>query len=364
MAPGKSSLAKREVINMAMSRAWRAGVVLVGLGLSSCAAVGVVATSDPMKELGNAMGLIDHGRPLPAEGMIVDAIAQCEKTNNTVCVGEAYRVYGLFFQSAAVTQYRDQYQKYGFLDKSATWDTRYEMSVVYLRKAAVIAKDTDHYDVLSNIQYLIGKDFALMHDIENACVEFSRSLDAHEELERQKPGTTVAPAKGEGSFSDTIADIKRRLGCSGQSGPVRDRGEARKSIVLNVTGGGDVIITKDWHTFAYLWRDVCIQEAAAVGVELSMQDGEPKPTGEAGTLVVVDIADYRYVSGFARKQFGVMTGNAFINAQVAFHDLRSGEVWSNRTYDTTSSASQGVYAPMTDKQVRWICHAIMAEITW
>ena len=339
-------------------------VVLVCLGLSACAAVGVVATSDPMKELGNAVALFDHGRPLPAERMIIDAIAQCEKSNNAVCVGEAYRVYGLFFQSAAVTQYRVQYQKYGFLDKSATWDTRYQASILYFRKAGAIATDTDHFDVLSNIDYLIGKDFAMTHDIEGACVEFSQSLDDHEEYLRRKPGATAALVKGQTSFGDTISDIRRRLGCPGESGPIRNRAEAGKSIVLNITGSEDMTTAKDWDDFKNVWRDACAQEASAAGAAFSMQASDPKPTGDSGTLVVVDVVDYHYVSAGARKMFGAMTGNAFINAQATFHDLRSGDVWSNRTYDTSSSASQGVFAPMTAKQVRSICHAIVEEVTW
>jgi hypothetical protein len=349
---------------MIIGRLRRAGLVLVFLGISACAAMGVVATSDPRKELGNALALFDHGRPLPAERMIVDAIAQCEKTDNRVCIGEAYRVYGLFFQSAAVTEYRVQYQKYGFLDKTATWDTRYQASILYFRKAGAIAQDTDHYDVLSNIHYLIGKDFAYMHDMESACVEFAQSLDAYEEFQRRNPGATVAQIKGQGSFGDTIADIQRRMGCPGQSAPVRDRAEAGKSIVLNMTGSTVATTAKDWHDFKGVWRDACMQEAAEVGAAFSMQESEPKPTGESGTLVVVDVADYRYVSAGARKMFGVMTGNAYINAQVAFHDLRSGDVWSNRTYDTSSTAREGVFSAMTVKQVRAICHAIVAEITW
>jgi hypothetical protein len=341
-----------------------AGLLLVCLGLSACAAVGVVATSDPMKELGNAVALFDYGRPLPAERLIVDAMAQCEKTDNAACEGEAYRVYGLFFQSAAVAQYRVQYQKYGFLDQSATWDTRYQMSILYFRKAGAIAKVTDRYDVLSNIHYLIGKDFAMTHDIENACAEFSQSLDAHEEFQRSNPGATVALVRGQTSFEDTISDIRRRMGCAGESGPIRNRAEAVQSIVLNIVGDADVTAAKDWLDFKNVWRDACSQEASAAGTPFSMQESEPQPTGDAGTLVVVDVADYHYVSAGARKMFGAMTGNAFINAQVAFHDLRSGDVWSSRTYDVSSSARQGVLAPMTAKQVRSICHAIVNEITW
>jgi hypothetical protein len=349
---------------MIIGRLSRAGLVPLFLGLSACAAMGVVATSDPRQELGNAVALFDHGRPLPAERMITDAIAQCEKTDNRQCLGEAYRVYGLFFQSAAVTEYKVQYQKYGFLDKSAAWDTRYQASIVYFRKATAIARDKGAYDALSNIYYLTGRSFASMHDMDSACVEMAESLHAHEEFQRKNPGATVALAKGQVSFGDAISDLQRRMGCPGLSGPVRNRAEAGKSIVLTMTGSTDATTAKDWQEFKDIWRYECMQEAQAVGAAFSMQESDAKSTGEPGTLVVVDIADFRYVSARARAMFSAMTGNAFINAQAAFHDLKSGDVWANKTYDTSSSASQGVHAPMTVKQVRSICHAIVSEITW
>lgn len=40
-----------------------------------------------------------------------------------------------------------------------------------------------------------------------------------------------------------------------------------------------------------------------------MQDALNAPTKSDGTLVVVDVEDYRYVSTGARIAFGVMTGN-------------------------------------------------------
>jgi hypothetical protein len=349
---------------MTIGRLHLAGVAMVYVCISACAAMGVVATSDPTKELGNAVALFDHDRPLPAERMIVDAIAQCQKTNNPVCTAEGYRVYGLFFQSTSVTQYKFQYQKYGFIDTSATWDTRYQTSIAYFRKAAVIAQDMGHYDMLSNIHFNIGRDFVYLRDPDSACTELAQSLNAHEEFQRTNSGASVALPNGQRSFEDTISDIGRRIGCPGENGPSRNLAEAGKSIVLYMTGRADATESKDWDEFKNVWRDACKQEATEAGAAFSTQESEPKPTGDSGTLVVVDVADFRYVSAGARKMFSTMTGNAFVNAQVAFHDLRSGDLWSNRTYNTTSSAASGVNAPMTVKQVRWICHAIVEEITW
>jgi hypothetical protein len=149
---------------------------------------------------------------------------------------------------------------------------------------------------------------------------------------------------------------------SGQSAPIPVGAEAGKSIVLNMTGSTVATTAKDWNDFKGLWRDACTQESAAVGAVFLMQDGQAKPTGDAGTLVVVDVADYRYVSTGARIMLGVMTGNAYINAQVAFRDLKSGDVRANKTYDTSSTAWQGVFSGMTTKQVRAMCHEIVGEV--
>ena len=149
---------------------------------------------------------------------------------------------------------------------------------------------------------------------------------------------------------------------SDQSAPIPVGAQAGKSIVLNMTGSTVATTAKDWNDFKGLWRDACTQESATASAVFSMQDGEPKPTGDAGTLVVVNVADYRYVSTGARIMLGVMTGNAFINAQVTFRDLKSGDVRANKTYDTTSTAWQGIFSGMTTKQVRAMCHEIVGEI--
>ena len=148
---------------------------------------------------------------------------------------------------------------------------------------------------------------------------------------------------------------------SDQSTPVSVGAAAGKSIVLNMTGSTVATTAEDWNDFKGLWREACRKDAAAAGAVFSMQEGEPKPTGDSGTLVVVDVADYRYISTGARIMLGVMTGNAYINARVTFRDLKSGDVRTSATYDTKSSAWGGVFAAMTTKQVSAMCHEIVGE---
>jgi hypothetical protein len=138
--------------------------------------------------------------------------------------------------------------------------------------------------------------------------------------------------------------------------------DSSKKIVLNVTGSDVATQSKDWEQFKALWRSSMQDESAAIGAAFLAQDGVPKTTGEPGTLVVVDVADYRYLSAGARIAFGMMTGNAFINSKVQFLDLATGAALGERSYDTTSSASQGAFSAMTDKQVRAICKEIGDQI--
>jgi hypothetical protein len=150
---------------------------------------------------------------------------------------------------------------------------------------------------------------------------------------------------------------------TGDAAPIKVGASATNSIVLSITGSKDATDSKDWEPFKGLWREAMKEEAAGIGASFTAQDGDPKPTGTSGTLLAVDIADFRLVSAGARYGFGVMTGNAFVNAQVAFRDLNTGEVWGERHYDTASTAWQGVFSPMTDKQVRAICKEIATTLS-
>lgn len=135
-----------------------------------------------------------------------------------------------------------------------------------------------------------------------------------------------------------------------------------RTIVLNVTGSDVSTGAEDWQDFKGEWRTAIETAASARGARASMQDGVPRATGQAGTLVVVDVEDYRYMSTGARFGLGVMGGNAYINSDVRYLDLATGATLATRSYDTSSSAWEGAFSAMTSKQVQAIADAIVAEI--
>ena len=64
----------------------------------------------------------------------------------------------------------------------------------------------------------------------------------------------------------------------------------------------------------------------------------------------------------SRIFFGVMTGNAYIDAKASYSDLNDGKAFGERLYNTTSSAWGGVFAKMTPQQVDTLATKVFAEL--
>jgi hypothetical protein len=137
---------------------------------------------------------------------------------------------------------------------------------------------------------------------------------------------------------------------------------SRRKIVLAMTGPKNVVESKDWTEFKREWRETFGDHAKQAGVAYAFSETEPKPTGEEGTVLSVDVADYRIVGIGARVFFGAMTGNAFIEAKVKFRSLRDGTLFGEQQYSTASSAWSGVFAKVTPQQVDSIAGNIFRDL--
>lgn len=135
-----------------------------------------------------------------------------------------------------------------------------------------------------------------------------------------------------------------------------------RKIVLNVSGSEVSTGSEDWEPFKGEWRAAMAAATAARQASFSSQEGQPRPTGEPGTLVAVYVNDYRYLTPGARFGFGIMTGNAYIDSNIRILDLENGGTFSEESYNTSSSAWEGAFSAMTDKQVRAICDEVVAQI--
>jgi hypothetical protein len=144
--------------------------------------------------------------------------------------------------------------------------------------------------------------------------------------------------------------------------PLTTTAASAKRLVLNMSGAATVMQAKDWPAFQEEWRATFADHAKAAGMAFDVQKGEPRSTGETGTLLTVYVNDYRMVGIGARIFLGVMTGNAYIDAKARFTDLNDGKEFGERVYNTTSSAWGGVFAKMTPQQVDAIATKVFGEM--
>jgi hypothetical protein len=143
---------------------------------------------------------------------------------------------------------------------------------------------------------------------------------------------------------------------------VRVPTSASQQLVVAISGVPQVVRSSDWAAFRGELRGAIAAEASAKSLPFSMQDGEGAPTGQPGTLMLVNVKDYRYVTTGARMGFGIFTGNAFLDATVRYVDLKDGRSFGEQSVNTSSSAWQGVFSAMTEQQLRAVAKELVNDV--
>ena len=165
---------------------------------------------------------------------------------------------------------------------------------------------------------------------------------------------TLAPIVALALLTGCAATVKRS---SADTAMTALPPSAAAKLVLNVGGAPAAVNAGDWSGFKLEWTENFAAQAKLAGLPFETQDGPARPTGEDGTLLVVHIDDYRFLRPGTRYGLGVMTGNAYIESKLTFRSLKTGETYGTRAANTSSSAWEGVFSAMTNKQVE----AIAAE---
>jgi len=147
------------------------------------------------------------------------------------------------------------------------------------------------------------------------------------------------------------------------SGKLALSAAATKRMAMDVQGSTTAKTSKDWDQFRAVWQIEMSEAAKLQGLTLVPLETALAPNAEPSTLVTVQVNDYRYVTRAARVAVGIMTGNAFIDSDVSFSELPSGTPVGKRKYATSSSAMQGVFAPMTERQLQGISEEIVREVS-
>ena len=121
-------------------------------------------------------------------------------------------------------------------------------------------------------------------------------------------GCAATVQKGESTPAATPATAAASATPAPAAVAVRIPAASATRLVLNVSGSKVSAESKDWVDFKEEWRAIFHEQATAAGIKFEWQEGDVRPLGQAGTLLSVQVNDYRYVGIGARIMLGIMTG--------------------------------------------------------
>jgi tetratricopeptide (TPR) repeat protein len=203
------------------SNLFLAATLAASIILGGCEALLVPATSDPLEKLNSAEYLfMKANRPIPAEKLILDAIKIYQERDDPYGLGHAYREYGDFLYSDAVSKLGWFYVKNGFLNKSITYDNRLEKAKEYDSKALEYFEraerqyiESKKFDYLTNVYINMAWCYFVLYEYKKSCEYYDKSLEAHNEFVRRNPGVKVQASPGYQSVPDFVASEKQKTGC-------------------------------------------------------------------------------------------------------------------------------------------------------
>lgn len=149
---------------------------------------------------------------------------------------------------------------------------------------------------------------------------------------------------------------------AGGEAPLTLSPAAKQRVVLVVQGSETAKSGSNWEEIRTLWKEAMTAATTSAHMGFEYRDTTSGTPTTAATMVNVQINDYRYISQGARFAMGVMLGNAFMDADIAFVELPSGKAAGTRKFNTQSSGRQGIFSAMTDKQIRAMCEEIVRDI--
>lgn len=137
------------------------------------------------------------------------------------------------------------------------------------------------------------------------------------------------------------ADLRSRMGMGAGTGEapsaarvdVPDQSKAR--VVLNVAAAPQAPRGADWETFRAEWRSAFEAEARAAGVAFVWQDGPVKPLDQAGTLLAVQVNDWRR----AVAASAAPSGGGKVDARVRYLSLADGRPFGERAVSADDGPS-------------------------
>ena len=166
--------------------------------LSACAGINVIETSDPNVKLQQSKQMIQQGRPLMADRLILQAIELYKKNNNSLGVAEAYFSYAALYREDSIKSYKSIY------------DPTFQKSINSYQEAIIWFKKAKSEIGVAKTLASIGMIYGSRGDFEKTCSYLIESQNIYN-TGKSNGTITKDPEILSPNFSDFDAVIKQLL---------------------------------------------------------------------------------------------------------------------------------------------------------
>ncbi len=156
----------------------------------------------------------------------------------------------------------------------------------------------------------------------------------------------------------TLSGCAAKVTSESSRGPVPVYSDARSNLVMVFKGDQRVEANEKWPQLRTEWQEALRMYGQAKGLNVLTT----KPSGPA-TVATIEVTNFRYLTTGQRYSFGSMSGNAWVNSRVSYSDATTGEALASRSYDTSSTAWEGVFSAMTSDQLKALSKTIIDDVT-
>ncbi|MDH4556241.1 hypothetical protein E8F11_13875 [Pseudomonas sp. BN417] len=143
--------------------------------------------------------------------------------------------------------------------------------------------------------------------------------------------------------------------------PLAIPSDSRTQLIVNFKAGNHVFRNAYWDQFKSLWHAAIQSEASTYRYTVTEQVGPITTTSAPGLLLVIKVDDFRYVTE-SEFESDSEAEHAWVDARVIYLDAQTAKEYGERSYNTSSTAWEGIASATTDVQVRAFAKGILNDI--
>jgi hypothetical protein len=184
---------------------------LAALSIGSACITPVAA--DPKAKLVDAEYLLNRaGRVMQARREIDEVIADCQKTDDKLCLGNAYRQYGIL---ARVSGGKNNPVILILNRNEIPKPTAEELDISdgYFQQALTLFQQAQQIDLVLNVNFLLANNQVLRGTPLKACAYYDQAAVALVEARKEHPERAFEVLPGQSTPEEGLVTAKKQAGC-------------------------------------------------------------------------------------------------------------------------------------------------------